>query len=167
MAWGQDSPIAEIKYRNQRKKKKENCALSSTSPSIKAPFINRIFARSPRGYLLGLRSLSGRHFGSARFGGGCFGLYSFIDVFIVGVLVVVGVTFSLPIGVLQREDKKQKISWQQPSPLLPALLDMMSCQRGHAVMQIHLKSVPSPRSSASVTPSLRARLRAALATAVI
>lgn len=92
------------------KQNKKSASSSSASPSIKVPFINRIFARTPCRYLLGFGSLSSSHFRSVGFGGGRFWLYSFINIFIVGVLVVVGVTFSLPIGVLQREEEEQKLS---------------------------------------------------------
>jgi len=149
-------------------KQKENSASSSTSPSIKVPSITRILARTPCPYLLSFRSFSSSHFGSAGFGGGCFWLYSFINIFVVGVLIVVGVTFSLPVSVLQREEEKQKISWQHSSTFPPALLDVISCQQGQAMMQIHaVKPFSFFCSSASVTPSPRAGLWAALATAVI
>lgn len=56
--------------------------------------------RGGRIVLLGFGSLSSSHSWGCRFGGGCFRLYSFINVFIVGVLIVVGVPFSLPIGIV-------------------------------------------------------------------
>lgn len=50
--------------------------------------------------LLGFGFLSSSHFRRAGFGGGGFWFDSFINILVVGVLVVVGVTFSLPVCVV-------------------------------------------------------------------